>query len=62
MPDSLEYRAKANECLNHAENASELAMRDLWLRLAMSYANLAELSERSAKTDLVYETPPKPVK
>jgi hypothetical protein len=56
----LEYRAKAIECLTEADRTSDPQVREQLIRLAMAYAKLTEISERNARTDLVYETPPKP--
>ncbi len=61
LPLSEEYRTKAFECLSQVDSASDLG-RDLWLTLAIAYANLADLSGRNARTDLAYEAAPKQVK
>jgi hypothetical protein len=59
MPSTNEYRAKSDECLTEADRTSGPQVREQLLRLAMAYRKLAELSERNARTDLVYETPPR---
>lgn len=53
-----EYRAKAIWHLEIAERDSDLDSKTENLTLALSYMRLAQLADKNARTDLVYETPP----
>jgi hypothetical protein len=53
-----EYSAKAIWHLELAEHETDLEKKTENLTLALSYMRLAQLAEKNAKTDLVYETPP----
>lgn len=58
---SVEYRAKANEHLQLAQDESDPFLKVEHLNLARSYRRLAEQAEKNAGTDVVYETPsPRP--
>jgi hypothetical protein len=50
-----EYRAKARLMLERAEEES--GDKAELMRLALSYLRLADMAEKNAVTDLVYETP-----
>jgi len=52
-----EYRAKAIWHLEIAERDSDLDSKTENLTLALSYMRLAQLADKNARTDLVYETP-----
>jgi hypothetical protein len=52
-----EYSAKAIWHLELAERETDLERKSENLTLALSYMRLAQLAEKNAKTDLVYETP-----
>ena len=51
------YSAKAIWHLELAERETDLERKSENLTLALSYMRLAQLAEKNAKTDLVYETP-----
>jgi hypothetical protein len=54
-----EYRAKAEQLLAEAQLAEPKGRPDM-IALAISYLRLADLAEKNAGADLVYETPPVP--
>jgi hypothetical protein len=56
-----EYSAKAIWHLELAERETDVEKKTENLTLALSYMRLAQLAEKNAKTDLVYETPAPPV-
>jgi hypothetical protein len=51
-----EYRAKAALVLERAQAPDPELNREM-VAVALSYLRLADLAEKNAKTDLVYETP-----
>jgi hypothetical protein len=51
-----EYRAKAEELLEQAKGAEPKGNPEL-VALALRYLRLADLAEKNAGTDIVYETP-----
>jgi hypothetical protein len=53
-----EYSAKAIWHLELAERETDVEKKTENLTLALSYMRLAQLAEKNARTDLVYETPP----
>ena len=53
-----EYRAKASWHLHAAERESDSAQKAEHLSLAHSYNRLAQMAEKNAATDVVYETSP----
>ena len=55
------YTAKAIWHLEHAQTVDDPAKHKEALRLALSYLRLAEMAQKNAASDLVYETPAKPV-
>ena len=57
-----EYSAKAIWHLELAERETDVVKKTENLTLALSYMRLAQLAEKNAKTDLVYETPVVPVR
>ena len=59
MPSADECRAKSIECLIEADRATDPQVGEQLVRLAMAYVKLAQTLERKARTDLVYETPPR---
>jgi hypothetical protein len=54
---SDEYRAKAIGHLILAEHEPDIDKKVEQLHLALGYMRLAQLAEKNALTDLVYETP-----
>jgi hypothetical protein len=55
------YRANAAECLVMASSMMDPDSRASLLEMAWRWLRLAELAEKNAHTDLVYETPPRSV-
>jgi hypothetical protein len=55
-----EYRTKALEFLELSERASEDSVKRGLLDLSLAYLRLAQLADKNAMTDLVYESPPRP--
>jgi hypothetical protein len=45
MPNSDEYRARADECLARAERATKPDVKDRWLKLAADWIGLLLLAE-----------------
>jgi hypothetical protein len=57
MPTGDEYRAKAAEFLAKAQGETDPSAIFEFHTLARSYLRLAELAERNARADIVYEPP-----
>jgi hypothetical protein len=55
-----EYRRKAAVMAAMAKRAESPKRRALFSGLELGYLRLAELAEKNAKTDIVYQTPPHP--
>ena len=55
------YMAKAVRHLEHAQAVDDPAKLKEALRLALSYLRLAEMARKNAGSNLVSETPAKPV-
>ena len=55
-----EYRAKATWHLESAQHETDPVRKAEHLDLAYSYTRVADLAEKNATTDVVYETPPRP--
>jgi hypothetical protein len=55
------YRAKANEFLAKANHETDPLLHAQYQQLGQSYLRLAEQAERNLHSDIVYETPPRPV-
>jgi hypothetical protein len=52
------YRLKAIQIGERGKARSDPAVRAEYQNLSLAYWRLADIAERSAKTDIVYETPP----
>lgn len=60
MSAADEYRRKAVAMAAMAKRAESAKRRVEFARLELSYRRLAQLAEKNAKTDIVYQTPPRP--
>jgi hypothetical protein len=58
MYEASRYRARAAECLEAAEQATDERKRVVLVAMAQSWIRLAEQAVRNSQTDVVYETPP----
>jgi hypothetical protein len=52
-----QYQRHAAECLLLAEQVADPADKAGLLAMAQAWSRLADLAERNARTDVVYETP-----
>jgi len=57
MSSADDYRKKAAECEVFARADKDFAARIEWLNMAKGYRRLADLAEKNARTDVVYEPP-----
>jgi hypothetical protein len=55
-----QYRKKAAMMAAMAKRAESAKRRAVFAGLELSYQRLAQLAEKNAKTDIVYQTPPRP--
>jgi hypothetical protein len=55
-----EYRVKATEMMDRARKESDPQLRAQFDNLTLAYLRLSVQADRNSKTDLVYETPPRP--
>lgn len=60
MSAADEYRRKAAAMAAMAKRAESAKRRAEFASLELSYRRLAQLAEKNAKTDIVYQTPPRP--
>lgn len=60
MGKSEEYRRNALTCLRMSEQMTDPTARAQLLDMARAWHNLADQADRNSRTDLVYETPPRP--
>jgi hypothetical protein len=55
-----DYRRKAAAMAAMAKRAESAKRRAEFASLELSYRRLAQLAEKNAQTDIVYQTPPRP--
>jgi len=60
MGKADEYRRNAASCLQLVDKTSDPAEKAFLLDMARAWHNLADQAERNSRSDLVYETPPRP--
>lgn len=60
MGKADEYRRNAANCLQLVDKANDPAEKTFLLDMARAWHNLADQADRNSKTDIVYETPPRP--
>jgi hypothetical protein len=53
-----QYRRRAQECFQRAENVADPGTRVWLFEMAQSWLALAQQAEKNLAADLVYETPP----
>lgn len=58
MSTADQYRVRAAEFAAMASTEPTSALQTEYARMAASYMRLAELADRNAMTDVVYEPPP----
>jgi hypothetical protein len=58
MSTADKYRIRAAEFAAMAKSETIPALQTEYDKMAVSYIRLAELADRNALTDIVYETPP----
>ena len=60
MSAADDYRRKAAGMAAMAKRAESAKRRAEFASLELSYRRLAQLAEKNAQTDIVYQTPPRP--
>ena len=55
-----EYRRLAANCVSMAERVTDHQFKASLVDMAGAWLRLAEQAEKNSRTDLVYETPPRP--
>jgi hypothetical protein len=55
------YRERARQCVRLSENVGPPSMKATLLKMAQAWLHLYSQSEKNSHTDLVYETPPRPL-
>ena len=58
MSTAEQYRVRAAEFAAMAKSETAPALQSEYATMAASYLRLAELADRNAMTDVVYEPPP----
>jgi hypothetical protein len=57
-----DYQRSAAECLLLSEEVADPVAKGRLLAMAQGWARLADLAEKNARTDVVYETPAQPTR
>jgi hypothetical protein len=60
MDKADEYRRLAANCVSMAERVTDHQFKASLVDMAGAWLRLAEQAEKNSRTDLVYETPPRP--
>jgi len=55
-----EYRRAALDCIELADASKDPRSRMVLLQMAQMWAHLADQSAKNGRTDITYETPPRP--